>query len=1569
MSHTTKSSSFSIHRRVQLVVICLCFGLIGLVPQSITKNVAGNEPVNNNNKVSRALVPESIPSQTIQNNYIQASTSAGGRFVIGTTGGDPNISSDDTKRLLYGYPTNIGSSFSTLRVGNGTSMNDYRLGNTDWTATGISPTIPPTSNSTTITTVWERDGIRVQEKIAFAQNPETGRLDTTSIQYNLTNFTTTPRSAGLRVMLDVQVGNNDGAPYFIDGVGQLTQQFEWIGANVPDYWRAYESPTFASNSLQSRGQLSGNNATRPDRFVVADWPQAQETVWNYTINPNDSIQNDSATLLYYNPITLAPNQTKTYITYYGIANSDSAPQLQLEGLEVIQVIQNWENSVVLIQDKPTIVRAHVRSTSGTVNDVTAELIGTRNGSPLPESPLPASNLGRTVDILENPQRNQLEQSFYFELPRDWRNGTVDLEFRGVNHTIFCREHANTDNDCKAQVKFVKSPTPEVRLVGLIWKDSVLHYPIDEDFIELVELIESAFPINQLGWDNPYDIKPVFFAGQPNTILHFRRLNLMLAINKALDKCDTHTCKDYYIGVLVDPPSQGVMGLSNGKVTSGYNTENILLHEFGHSLGRKHTLCNGKESGSDTLYPYNEGKISSYKIGDLAFYGFDTSIKKIYTPDAGDLMSYCIPIWPSDYTYNGIRNSLINQYGNPTINAAQQTAQDVLLISGSVSLTDGTGTFESIYSIDAPVSPPASGSFAIRFENSSGQDIGTYNFEPDRGSEGSTGSFVLLLPRIDATARVVLLHNGQQLDVRTVSAHAPTVTALTPNGGENLSSSTGTISWSANDPDGDSLSYVVQYSKDGGANWDTIGVDLSTTSLDIDWNQLAGTSQGLIRVLASDGFHTAQDQSDAVFSVGRHVPEPYITTPDTNSVYVEDQVIILEGRAYDQEDGELANTELSWSSDLNGQLGTGASLAINALNLTEGIHTITLTAKDSDGQVGKTNINIQIYRTRPIFPASLALAPASIHFIATEGSQQTTSQLLSIHNAGDNTLTWSANADTDWIRLSSLNGTAPTNIIIAPDVSDLPIGEYTGNITVTGYGATNTPQIIQVTLSIIPPVKTHLPLVLAPGNGTTPPTITPIPPTQVTPPTGIPSNTPTWTATATNTPTNTNTPTDTPTNTPTDTPTWTIPPSITPSDTPTHTPTDTPVPQPSTTTRVSVASDGTQANLGSYAPAISADGRFVAYQSYASNLVANDTNSFPEMFLHDRTTKITTRISVASDGTQADGISYDPSLSADGRYIVFESIATNLISNDTNGASDIYLHDRVNRTTTRVSLTASGGEPNGGSFDPVITLDGRYIVYGSDATNIVSNDTNGHSDLFLYDRLTNTTTKLTYGFDGSPTNGSSFHAALSGDGSYITFDSDATNLVNDDTNLVKDVFVYDRQTHTTTRVSRTTDGFEANGTSSDPAISDDGRFITYASDATNIVANDTNTLTDVFIYDRILNTTNRISLDAFGNQANARSFDPMISGNGRYITFDSAATNLIPDDTNGYNDIFMFDRLTNGMSRVSLRANGLQSDGHSANHAINSDGRFITFESTATFLVSNDTNGRSDIFVRDRGINN
>jgi Tol biopolymer transport system component len=286
---------------------------------------------------------------------------------------------------------------------------------------------------------------------------------------------------------------------------------------------------------------------------------------------------------------------------------------------------------------------------------------------------------------------------------------------------------------------------------------------------------------------------------------------------------------------------------------------------------------------------------------------------------------------------------------------------------------------------------------------------------------------------------------------------------------------------------------------------------------------------------------------------------------------------------------------------------------------------------------------------------------------------------------------------------------------------------------------------------------------------------------------------------------------------------------------------------------------------------------------------------------------TTRVSVSSDGAQGNEGSYDKGISADGRYIAFHSAASNLVPGDTNDRDDVFVRDVQAGTTTRVSVAGDGAQADGDSSGAAMSTDGRYITFTSDAANLVPEDTDVGYEVFVRDVQAGTTTRVSVSGDEAQADSESFDSAISADGRYIAFTSYASNLVPGDTNQTGDVFVRDQVEGTTTLVSVSSDARQQDNRAEDVAISADGRYVAFTSWATNLVPGDTNDGRDVFLRDRTTGTTSRVSVAGDGTQADAISFEPEVSADGRYVAFDSGASNLVPGDTNGALDVFLRDR--------------------------------------------------------------
>jgi Tol biopolymer transport system component len=393
-------------------------------------------------------------------------------------------------------------------------------------------------------------------------------------------------------------------------------------------------------------------------------------------------------------------------------------------------------------------------------------------------------------------------------------------------------------------------------------------------------------------------------------------------------------------------------------------------------------------------------------------------------------------------------------------------------------------------------------------------------------------------------------------------------------------------------------------------------------------------------------------------------------------------------------------------------------------------------------------------------------------------------------------------------------------------------------------------------------------------------------------------------------------------------------------------------QAASTFRASVTFEGVEGNHNSDSPTISADGRYVAFLSSSQSLGLNKTTTVDEVFLRDNQTGELTRVTTGINLVEPSGPSSSPSLSADGRILVFASLATNLVPG--RGAG-IYQYE--SGSGEREYLV--NGEA------PVISADGRFVAFVSKADNLVPNDDNRKQDVFVLERLTGQVSRVSVssaGAEGDNESGTD-GLAISADGRYVAFQSRAENLITGDTNAREDIFVRDRQTGQTTRESIATSGAQANQVSAGASISADGRYLVFSSQASNLILGDTNAAVDVFLRDRQLNQTRRVSVPTSGVQATGRSDGPHITPSGRYVAFTSVAPNLVADDTNAVADVFVRDLQASTTTRLSLTGAGGESNGASDQAALSNDGRYAAFRSGGSNLVPDDTNGSTDVFVR------
>ncbi len=399
-----------------------------------------------------------------------------------------------------------------------------------------------------------------------------------------------------------------------------------------------------------------------------------------------------------------------------------------------------------------------------------------------------------------------------------------------------------------------------------------------------------------------------------------------------------------------------------------------------------------------------------------------------------------------------------------------------------------------------------------------------------------------------------------------------------------------------------------------------------------------------------------------------------------------------------------------------------------------------------------------------------------------------------------------------------------------------------------------------------------------------------------------------------------------------------------------------------TALVSANSAGEQGNGTSTLPFISADGKQVAFESLATNLTSDTVNGTDsQVFLRNLTNNTRALISKSTGGAVGLGDSTAPTISSDGTLIAFESTATNL--DGTTTETQIFLRNTSSNTTILISKNTSGDQGTGNSEAPYISADGKFVTFQSSATNLDGTTTG--TQVFLRDLSNNTTTLISKNDADTQGDGTSGAPSISADGAVVAFQSDSSNFDSGFTGT--QIYVRDRNSGTTTLVSKDNSGSHGNGTSVIPIISADGRYVVFTSNSTNLVVG-TITQTHVYLHDRTLKTTSLLSRAQDGTEGNGLSYGAFISPDGRYVAFTSQATNLIANDNNGWTDIFVRDVYTNRTTRASVSENGEASNNNSSIASISTEGKQVAFDSVATNLTSPATSGQQ-VFVRyEQGMN-
>jgi hypothetical protein len=644
------------------------------------------------------------------------------------------------------------------------------------------------------------------------------------------------------------------------------------------------------------------------------------------------------------------------------------PDMKIDAIEVTQGVQDLNNSVDLVATKRTYVRVHV-SSSSTAYRVEADLSGLRNGAPL--SPiLSAGNPGQAITVRTEPDRGELSQSFWFELPDSWLDaGDLTLVAR-LDPQNEKHDPDPSNNTMGRTVSLQVTPPLRLNLVNVPYRVGGTTYQAADFHFDMLESwLRRAYPIS-----DQQVTRQVFTyveSGVPDATL----LNIRLAEARLFDLIfSDQDERVVYYGMVDDGGGfmrgMGILGGTTaagptGTMTWGWDYDGSYgdwygAHEIAHTRNREHANFCGPTDGP--TYPYPDGRISPTLTGNDALYGFDIEDRTIYDPNWHDLMTYCDNLWVSDFTYEGIRDYLV-EVGQAEAQRQLLAANEFLVITGLVDLDTNTGELDSVYLIEntSEVSLPEPGDWVIALQDASGTDLITYAFAPleltDAEEEpGSPAVIAAAVPTVPGLAQVEIRYLGSVVDARAMSANAPAVTITAPQPGQQLDPGPFTFAWVGYDPDDDPLTFTALYSSDNGTTWQTIASGIESQAFDLDVDLLPGGSESLLRVIASDGFLTGEAISGQ-FSVPLHSPQVEIISPDSNAMFWPDQLVVLAGKAYDLEDGQLMGAALEWASSLDGTLGTGELLS--TVDLSMGRHTITLSVTDSDGMVTAVQRDITI----------------------------------------------------------------------------------------------------------------------------------------------------------------------------------------------------------------------------------------------------------------------------------------------------------------------------------------------------------------------------------------------------------------------------------------------------------------------------------------------------------------------------------------------------------------------------------------------------------------------------------
>jgi hypothetical protein len=711
---------------------------------------------------------------------------------------------------------------------------------------------------------------------------------------------------------------------------------------------------------------------------------------------------------------LTPGQTY----YFAIKTQDEVPNtsglsttspsavagatVSISHLEVIQVTQDTTNSVPLIAGKPTLVRVYVDCVDCAQGAKLPGVTGTLEVSTAPRLFDPDNPGGSITAYPVNSwidQRDDLDKTLNFLIPGDSLNGNVSMT-AAVGGDLW-----------REPFPFKQAKELEVVVVPIRYKDKVPEASVMHEAVYMARLIYPTAEVNVAWYFSPLDW---------SLCLEKNCQDYSKNREKLFNRLRDFAIKNGHPGAFVygflpeasisggqaqSPIGSGVAAIGDYGSIAGHGPD-VFVHELGHLMGRHHT--NTVANRSETFCTLNHDPVEQWYLDEqgnaeqweanvdlesdwitedgvsltepppfpdsfIQQYGFRLDLypnnkDAVQRPRKSfDFMSYCgwpslYTVWTSPWTYEKLYEKFFDVSPMSSQDIGIQSSPHVI-ISGLV-YTDDTVVLDPAWVVDsngAVGNPPPGTEYCLEIRDAAEMLLAGYCFDLDfldyeEMEARDVVSFSIMLPYPVDAARIVLKKGAQELATQTVSANPPQVRVISPNGGETWSADgTYTISWTGSDADGDTLTYSVQYSPDG-SSWMSVGNLTTETQITVDASELAGSDGARIRVLATDGFNTSNDESDAPFTVERKGPQVYILSPEEGSTVLSGAVLYLQGSAYDLEDGALGESSLRWDSSQDGDLGTGSLVRAT---LSEGQHVITLLATDNDGNIGTASIKVSV----------------------------------------------------------------------------------------------------------------------------------------------------------------------------------------------------------------------------------------------------------------------------------------------------------------------------------------------------------------------------------------------------------------------------------------------------------------------------------------------------------------------------------------------------------------------------------------------------------------------------------